>query len=171
MKTTNNDENLEEKGLFLQSIVDNVPNMIFVKEAKELRFVLFNKAGEELLGYLKEYMIGKNDYDFFPKDQASFFIEKDKQVLKSKQMLDIPEEPIQTRTKGERILHTKKIPILDENGEPKYLLGISEDVTERVRAETMLQEKIKELEKLNKIMVNRELKMAELKKQINENKN
>jgi hypothetical protein len=62
---------------FFQSIVDNVPDMIFVKEAKELRFVLFNKAGEELLGYKKEKMIGKNDYDFFPKDQAKFFIEKD----------------------------------------------------------------------------------------------
>jgi len=118
---------------FFQSIVDNVPDMIFVKEAKELRFVLFNKAGEELLGYKKEKMIGKNDYDFFPKDQAKFFIEKDLLTLKGKTTLDIPEEPIKTRLKGERILHTKKIPILDENGEPIYLLGISEDITEEIR--------------------------------------
>src|SRR5208337_3857216 len=43
---------------------------------------------------------------------------------------DIPEERIQTKA-GERWLHTKKVPILDEDVTPKYLLGISEDTTER----------------------------------------
>ena len=47
-----------------------------------------------------------------------------------KALLDIPEEPIQTKN-GERWLHTKKIPITGDDGVPKYLLGISEDITER----------------------------------------
>jgi signal transduction histidine kinase len=49
--------------------------------------------------------------------------------------MDIPQETIQTRYKGERFLHTKKIPVLDEMGNPRYLLGISEDITDRKRAE------------------------------------
>src|SRR5262249_31373998 len=53
---------------------------------------------------------------------------------------NIPAEPIETKFKGERILHTRKIPVCDANGEPQYLLGISEDITERVRAEQMLRE-------------------------------
>ena len=49
-------------------------------------------------------------------------------------MIDIPEERIQTRHQGVRILHTKKVPILDAAGNPLYLLGISEDV-QRKRSE------------------------------------
>ena len=45
------------------------------------------------------------------------------------------EEPIQTRYQGVRLLHTKKVPILDAAGQPMYLLGISEDITERRRIE------------------------------------
>lgn len=125
---------IKESEEFLSSVVDNIPNMIFVKDAKELRFVRFNKAGEELLGYSKNDLLGKNDYDFFPKNQADFFTAKDKDVLNKGELLDIPEEPIQTKNKGERILHTKKIPITDKDGNPLYLLGISEDITEQKQA-------------------------------------
>jgi two-component system sensor kinase FixL len=124
---------------FLDSIVENIPNMVFVKDAKSLAFVLFNRAGEELLGQRRADLIGKNDYDFFPRGQADFFTEKDRAVLREKTLLDILEERIDT-PRGQRILHTKKIPLLDENGKPRYLLGISEDITERKRAEEALQQ-------------------------------
>ncbi|MDO9035216.1 MAG: PAS domain S-box protein, partial [Methanoregula sp.] len=71
---------------------------------------------------------------------ADFFIGNDRQVLLTNQISDNPEEKISTRYKGERILHTKKIPINDERGVPKYLLGISEDITERIRVLDALQE-------------------------------
>lgn len=130
----------EDANKFLKSILENIPNMIFVKDAKELRFVQFNKAGEELLGVPREELIGKNDYDFFSKTQADFFTAKDRQVLKEGKLLDIPEESINTRVKGTRWLHTKKIPIYDEQGSPIYLLGISEDITERKKAEEQIKE-------------------------------
>jgi signal transduction histidine kinase/ActR/RegA family two-component response regulator len=60
-------------------------------------------------------------------------------VLASGLLLDIPEEPIQTRAHGTRLLHTKKIPLLDECGNPRYLLGISEDITERAQLQASLQ--------------------------------
>jgi len=111
--------------------------MIFIKDAKELRFILFNKAGEKILGHKSEDLLGKNDYDFFPKEQADFFRTKDMEVLGSGQLYEIAEEPIDTKT-GRRILHTKKIPIRDKNGKQAYLLGISEDITERKQAEAAL---------------------------------
>jgi len=124
---------------FLDSLVENLPNMLFVKDAKDLRFVRFNKAAEELLGYSRAEMIGKNDHDFFTKEEADFFTAMDREVLVSGELLDIPREAIHTRLQGTRLLHTKKIPISDEHGQPLYLLGISEDITERVQVEDTAQ--------------------------------
>lgn len=126
---------------FADSILENLPIMVFVKDARHLRFVRFNKAGEELLGYSREELIGKNDYDFFPKDEADFFTAKDRAVLENGELLDIAEEPIRTKPRGNRILHTKKIPIFDAAGVPVYLLGISEDITEK----KLVDEQVKQL--------------------------
>ncbi|HLO49430.1 MAG TPA: PAS domain S-box protein [Kamptonema sp.] len=125
---------------FLNLIIENIPNMLFVKDAENLQFLRFNKAGEELLGYPKEVLLGKSDYDFFPPEEADFFIAKDRETLTNGKVLDIPEEQVQTNHQGTRILHTRKIPILDELGNPKYLLGISEDITARKQAEAQLKE-------------------------------
>src|SRR5262249_2279279 len=111
----------EHEGRFLELIIENVPDMIFIKDARELRFGRFNGAGEELLGYRREELLGKNDYDFFPKEEADFFTENDRAVLQSGALRDIPAEPIHTRDKGLRWLHTKKIPISGEGGELLYL--------------------------------------------------
>ncbi len=146
---------LQKSQVFLDSVIENIPNMIFVKRASDLRFVRFNKAGEELLGYEKSDLLGKNDYDFFPKSQADFFIQGDRKVLSQKTVVEIPEEPINTKY-GKRILRTKKIPIFDNEGHPQYLLGISEDITEKKKAEEhrvgLLKEKAarKEAEKTAK---------------------
>jgi PAS domain S-box-containing protein len=134
-KRKQTEEEIRQSNMLLNAIIENIPNTIFLKDAKELRFVLLNRAGEDLTGYSMDDLLGKNDYDFLPKEQADFFTEKDRDVLRGKDVVDIPEEHLQTRNKVERILHTKKVPILNANGEPEYLLGISEDITDRKRME------------------------------------
>ena len=129
----------ERDALFLDSIVENIPHMIFVKDAEELRFVLFNRAGEELLGTSRDELIGCNDYDFFPEEQADFFTNKDRQVLARGTVHAIPEEPIDTPGHGRRYLYTKKIPIFGSDGQPQYLLGISLDITDRKFVEEELK--------------------------------
>lgn len=118
---------------FFDSIIENIPNMVFVKDATNLRFELLNRAGEELLGMSRGDLIGKSDADFFPKEQARAFVDADRDVLANGVVKDIPEEPIDTK-RGRVWLHTKKVPVFDAAGRPRYLLGISEDITERRRA-------------------------------------
>src|SRR5262249_16738968 len=129
------EKRLQDANASLDAIIENVPLMLFVKESASLRFLRMNRAGQELLGWPTESLIGKDDYDFWPRAQAEFFVEKDRQTLKSGTVLDIEEEPIQTRHRGVRILHTRKVPVFDPAGKPIYLLGISEDITERKRLE------------------------------------
>ncbi len=126
---------LRQANAFLDAIVENIPDMIFVKRAEDLMFVRFNRAGEELLGWSRAELLGKTDHDFYPKQEADFFHEKDRETLRNKVLVDIAEEPIHTKAHGLRWLHTKKVPVLDERGEPKYLLGISEDITRRKETE------------------------------------
>ncbi len=132
------DDRSVEATLFLDAIVENIPDMVFVKDATQLAFVRFNRAGEKLLGIHREDLIGKTDHDFFPPDEAAFFIQKDRETLESKGLIEILEEPIQTAN-GLRYLHTKKVSLLDAQGTPRYLLGISHDITERKRAEARLR--------------------------------
>ncbi len=119
---------------FLNSVVENLPIGVFIKEANDLRFLYCNKASEEITGYLKEDVIGKNDYDLFAEKQADLLTAHERRVLGKQKLLDISEQQIQTKHRGLRVFLTRKIPLLDEAGRPRYLLGISEDITERKQA-------------------------------------
>jgi PAS domain S-box-containing protein len=134
------EQQLLDSQAFTLSVIENIPDMVFVKDARDLRFLRLNKAGERLLGYTKEEVIGKNDYDLFPRDEADFRTAMDRATLQSGRLADIFEERIRTKLHGERLLHTKRLPIMNSAGEPQYLLGISEDVTEYRQAREALRE-------------------------------
>ena len=136
------EQRLQRSNVFLDSLVENIPSMIFVKDATDLRFTRFNRAGEELLGYSNAELLGKGDRDFFPPSEAEAFTAADRAVLDGRRLLDIAQETVHTRHRGVRTLHTVKVPVLDADGTPLYLLGVSEDITERKQAE-------REIERLN----------------------
>ena len=125
---------LKDANTFLDAIIENIPVTLFIKESPSLRFVRLNRAGEDLVGRPRQDVIGKTDSDLWPREQAEFFIGKDRETLNSGKIVDIAEEPVETR-QGVRFLHTRKVPILDAEGHATYLLGISLDITERRRNE------------------------------------
>lgn len=137
-----------EQHRLVSEILEQIPDMIFVKEASELRFVLLNRAGEELLGFPRSEMLGKTDFDFFPSHEAAFFQEKDRLVLDSGQPLDIPQEQVMTRS-GTRSLYTQKIPLCDEDGKPRYLVGVSRDITDFVQAQAEVARSQQQLRRLS----------------------
>jgi PAS domain S-box-containing protein len=124
---------------FLDSVVENLPIMLSVKDAYDLRYVRWNRASEALTGISRDEILRQSDYEFFPPEAAAVLASDERQVLNGRQLVDIPEERVQTRAQGTRVLHTRKIPIVDEAGQPQYLLNLSEDVTERKQAEERLR--------------------------------
>lgn len=124
---------------FLRSIVEHIPYMILVKEATNLRLFLVNKAATEWLGHSEDELLGSNEYDLRPREAAKQAMEQDREILQKGEPVDIPEERFVRNGQEERLLHTQKIPILDETGIPAYLVTISEDITERKQAEQVLE--------------------------------
>lgn len=148
---------LPENEAFLEAVIDNLPVAMFVKDADaDFRFVLWNKKQEEVTTIRKEKALGKQDRDLFSKDSADYFREVDESVVRRGKMIDVPEEIVDSDA-GEIWLHTVKVPIRDERGGRNLIVGISEDITERVRAR-------EQLEKLNKNLSekNRELEATQL---------
>ena len=133
------EKELRQANSFLDSIIENIPDTVFIKDAKSFRYLRFNRAAEELFGITKEEILEKNDFESFDKELAEIFNKSDKLVVQNRAMMDIRELRIPTIQKGTRVLHTKKVPILNETGDPEYLLGIAEDITERKLAEQTLK--------------------------------
>lgn len=131
-------QEMEKQTMLLNTLLDNMPLSIFAKDAKDdFKFIMLNKMAEETFGVKKEDTIGKSDYDFFPKSDADFFRATDQNVVLSRKVVDIEAETV-TTAKGSFIAHTIKIPIYDENGDPHILLGILEDVTEKIKTQEQL---------------------------------
>ncbi|WP_299526574.1 transporter substrate-binding domain-containing protein [uncultured Lutibacter sp.] len=143
-------EEAEENETFLTNIFENIPSMVFVKNADDFRYIRFNKAGEKLLGYRSEELIGKNDYDFFPKEEADFFTSKDREVFKTNEPIIIEEENINTKF-GIKKLYTKKIALKDKKGNHKYLLGISEDITKKIEIQRELKKAKEQAEESDRL--------------------
>jgi PAS domain S-box-containing protein len=141
-------EEAQRLNTFLDSIVENIPAMVFVKDAEGLRYQLYNRGAERITGRRREDVLGKCARETgLPPEQADFFERKDREVLAKGELLDIPEEPVQTGTGEPRWLHTKKIPIAGADGRPKYLLGISLDITQAKLATEALKRAHEELER------------------------
>jgi diguanylate cyclase (GGDEF)-like protein/PAS domain S-box-containing protein len=123
----------------LDSIVDNLPVGVFVKDmAEEGRYILFNEACGTIVGRDPLDVVGKSDLRIFDRSQGALFWAQDSEAFAANATVSI-EETIR-RTDGEtRILRTVKRALPAPQGSlPRYLLGISQDVTEERSVETRL---------------------------------
>ena len=121
----------------LDSIIDNVPAMIFLKRASDLRFEMLNPAGAKLLGLTRDQVLGHTDQDILPKEQADFITRSEREVLERRDVVESSQEAIATPG-GTRLLRTKKVTLRDAAGQPEYLLCVAEDITEREQAKQAL---------------------------------
>ncbi len=124
---------------FLDTILENIPDVITVKELNSLSYTYVNKACEKLYGMPREELIGKNAFDLFNKSLAEHYESSDRIIIGKKKQIDFYEELFKTKKHELKLFFTKKMLIFDEKNEPKYLLSISEDITERKKSEKELK--------------------------------
>jgi diguanylate cyclase (GGDEF)-like protein/PAS domain S-box-containing protein len=123
---------------FLDTIIENMPLMVTVKETPAERYVLVNRAAETIFDVPRDQILGKRPHDILPQATADLFVASDKATLSRANDASAFEHSIKNDRLGERVLATRKLAIPGQNGAPSYLLSISEDITERKRAEEQI---------------------------------
>jgi PAS domain S-box-containing protein len=131
---------------FLDHLINALDDPVFAKD-EEHRWVFLNDAACAVMGRPREELIGKSDYDLFPKEQADVFWEKDGQVLRSGAG-SINEEEITWHGQVHRV-STKKSVFTDPATGKRLITGTIRDITERKRGERERERLISELKAKN----------------------
>jgi PAS domain S-box-containing protein len=126
---------LSEERRILRSLIDNVPDFMYVKDSQS-RFVVANSSMARSMGVSSpEQLLKRTDFDFYPHEIAERYLRDEQNVMRSQQALLNREEEC-VNGKGERIsLLTTKVPLLDEHGVAIGIAGIGRDITKRREAE------------------------------------
>ena len=134
---------LKKSRKFLNGIVNAIDDPIFAKDQQH-RWVVLNNAACQIMGHSREELLGKNDYDIFPKEQADVFWEKDNLVFQTGET-NVSEEEITWH--GElRMVSTTKSVFTDSLTGEKFLTGTIRDITKHKLSEETLQKSRDELE-------------------------
>lgn len=136
----------EHQHEFVRDLLDAIPNPVFVKD-HEHRFLVLNDALCTFVGRERSELLGKSDFDFFPEEEARWFVEKDAEVLASKRTNEV-EESLTTASGDRRWILTRKTAGTGPDGRP-ILIGSFSDLTERRRAEEQLRRRDRILEAMN----------------------
>lgn len=119
---------------FLRLVIDLVPHRIFARDS-EGNYLLANKTLANSIGKKVEEVIGKNLIEIHPIiDEAKVFFEEDRRVLEKKEPLVISDQIVTDAQFVEKVFQTIKIPFLIPNSTKWGVLGVSNDITDFVKA-------------------------------------
>ena len=142
---------------FLDLMFEAVPHILYVKSVPDLCYLRINKAHEYMFGIPRGQLLGKNDAELFAPAQVAQIRAEDRATLEGIGVFEVEVDQLVSPGRGVRTLHKKKVVIPDAQGQPMYLLGIAEDITEHKRAQReiarlneTLERRARELEIANK---------------------
>jgi len=131
----------------LRTVIDNVPDHIFVLD-RDGKYILINHALEE--SYLRtkpESLLGKGVFDYFPKEQAIAYHAMEQEIMSSGRAVLNIEQSSNLQGEEQRHYLTSKLPLRDDNSVVIGMVGIARDVTEHKRSEQLVQQSFADLER------------------------
>jgi diguanylate cyclase (GGDEF)-like protein/PAS domain S-box-containing protein len=126
---------LERTRNFLNTVIENVPVAILVKNADDRRYVLINRSGEDYFGVPRDRIIGRTADEVFQKQNADAIARHDNEVIAQPKLQFHDARAVETPGNGVRLMTSTRLPIIGDNGKPQYLVNVLQDVTERKQAE------------------------------------
>ncbi|MEF8768492.1 MAG: ATP-binding protein [Candidatus Accumulibacter phosphatis] len=146
----------------LAAIAESTEDAIFAKD-NEGRYLLFNRAASRFVGKSAETMLGRDDRDLFPAEQAEMLMQVGRQVMRQERILT-QEEALDTAV-GARVFLATKGPLRDGEGRVIGIFGISRDITEQKLAEREIERQVLRLkaaeEALRELNATLEMRVAE----------
>ncbi|WP_456620289.1 MULTISPECIES: sensor domain-containing protein [unclassified Bradyrhizobium] len=129
-------QELEGTKKFLELVVDNIPVALIVEQVKDGRYLLANRSAETILNRRREEATGLTAADIFNAKEAKLIIARDEAAIRKRGMVT-EEHPISTKD-GLRLFLTRRATVLNDAGEPQYLIKTHEDVTDRRQTESRM---------------------------------
>ncbi len=134
------EEKLQNEHLLLRTVIDNIPDSIYAKDL-DCRKTLANSTELRYMGAKSEAeIIGKDDFDIYPKDLAEKFQADDRSVIETGIPVINREEYVFDETRQKRWLVSSKLPLHDKNNRVVGLVGIGHDITKQKLTEQALRE-------------------------------
>ena len=127
---------LENTKKFLELVVDNIPVSLIVERVSDGKYLLANRSAEAILNRRREDATGLTAADIFNPKEAKLIIARDEAAIRKRGLLT-EEHPISTKD-GLRLFLTRRMTVLDDAGEPQYLIKTHEDVTDRRQTESRM---------------------------------
>ena len=143
---------LQDNRSFLQSLIDHLPVLVYVKSARPENFgrmEVWNRAAEDITGYPAADVIGRIDCDAFPPDLGLHDAEDDRAILAERGVIDHTEKPLRLPDGSLRYLRAVSVPVFDERQQVEHILCIAEDISQRRQQELELRQKQAELAAVN----------------------
>jgi PAS domain S-box-containing protein len=130
---------LMEANAFLDSLIENLPLMVLVKDAVSRRVVRMNREAERVVGFTREETLGKTPGEMLEPSEAALRRAGDDEALRTRRPVEMSEDVMGSRMPGIRTYHSWRLPILDQAGNPRMLLTIAVDITqEKIAAQAIL---------------------------------
>jgi len=165
-------ESLFNKENQLRTLVDNLPDFIYIKDVNS-RFILANKRLSRVMigkGHTADELVGKTDHDYYEKKLADRFYADEQNIIRSGEPLIGRIEPGLDENGEQRIINTTKVPVKNSKGEVIGLVGIGRDITEIKRAEQKIQEQAEHLQQTNTLLEERQEQIWQQKVEIEQQK-